>query len=259
MTWGPDLLHGTALVSLRLTGVVMTAPMFSARLLPVRVRTAALVILTLAMLPAALAHAVPAPRVTPATLVGEAIIGVILGLGAAIFVGAAESAGDFLAVQMGLSAGNVLDPLSNTQMPVVGQLLGLFVLALILAIGGHLVMLGALSRSFELLPAGARLDFASGLVGAVGMGTHLFLLGLRFAAPVVAAMMIGNAAMGITARAVPQLNILMVAFPVQIAIGLLVLTVTLPIIATFMSGWNEGYVDVVSGVLERLAFAGGGR
>ncbi len=259
MTWGPDLFHGTALLGMRMTGLMLTAPMFSARLLPGRVRTAALVVMTVALIPAALATAVTAPRVSPETILSEGLVGVVLGLGATVFVAAAESAGDLLAVQMGLSAGNVLDPLSNTQMPVIGQFLGLFVLAMILAVGGHVVILGALSRSLELMPVGGVLDYRAGFLEAMTFGTHMFLLGLRFAAPVVAAMMIGNAAMGIVARTVPQLNVLMVAFPVQIAIGLFMLAATLPVMATFFSGWNDGYVDLVSGVLERLAGSGGGR
>lgn len=258
MTWGPDLVHGTALLSIRLTMVLVTAPMFSAKLLPMKIRTATLLILTAALLPAALAGVVDTPRVTAVTILGEGVIGVVLGLGAAIFVAAAESAGDMLAVQMGLSAGNVLDPLSNTQMPVIGQLLGLFVLALILAAGGHLVILGSLARSLELLPVGAPLNYEGGFLAAVSMMGRMFVLGLRFAAPVVAAMMIGNATMGIVARTVPQLNVLMVAFPVQIAIGLFVLAAALPMIATFFTGWPDGYVDLVSNVLEQLSLPRGG-
>jgi flagellar biosynthetic protein FliR len=142
-------------------------------------------------------------------------------------------------------------------MPVIGQLMGLLVLALILAVDGHLIILGALSRSLELMPLGGLLDFEGGFRAAAGLGGHLFVLGLRFAAPVVAAMMIANAALGVIAKTVPQLNVLMVAFPVFIAIGLFVLAATLSMVATFFTGWPDAYLDLVSGVLERLALAPG--
>jgi flagellar biosynthetic protein FliR len=196
--------------------------------------------------------------VSPVTILTEASVGILLGLGAAVFVAAAEAAGDTLAVQMGLSGANVLDPLSETQMPVLGQLMGLFVLAMIVSVGGHVVILEALVASLHAVPVGSGFDAAGYLGGAVGLGSLLFLLGLRFAAPVVAAMMIGNAALGVLARTVPQLNVLMVAFPLQIAIGLFTLSVSLPLVATFFSSWPVTYVDVVSELLQGLAPAGGG-
>ena len=78
----------------------------------------------------------------------------------------------------------------------------------------------------------------------VQMGSAMFALGLRFAAPVIAAMMISNAALGVIARAVPQMNVLMMAFPVHISLGLLVLGITLPMIATFYSSWSVTYDDL---------------
>jgi flagellar biosynthetic protein FliR len=192
------------------------------------------------------------------TALSEILIGVTLGLGAAIFVAAAESAGDMLAVQMGLSGANVVDPMSETQLPVIGQLLGLFVTSLILASGAHLVILETLVVSVEVLPVGGPINSAAGSLEVVKLGSTLLWLGLRFAAPVVAAMMIGNAALGVMARTVPQLNVLMVAFPVQIGIGLFVLSATLPVLASSFVGWDLRYRELATGLLESLTPVPGG-
>jgi flagellar biosynthetic protein FliR len=243
---------------MRLTGLFWIAPLFSARAIPGSIRTGVIVVFAILLWPAAAGPAAASAEVNASTLLSEMGIGLVLGLGAAIFVGAAESAGDALAVQMGLSGANVVDPMSLTQLPVLGQLLGLFVTALILSCGGHLVMLGALYRSFELLPLGTPIALESGTLAAVALGGRLLGLGLCLAAPVVGAMMVGNVALGILARTVPQLNVLMVAFPLQIALGLVALAAALPAMAAGFSGWPGEYSDLAARLLRALTPAGSG-
>jgi flagellar biosynthetic protein FliR len=249
----------TALLVLRLTGLVWIAPVFSGRVVPVSVKTAMVVVLTALMWPAAVSSSAGA-SITVATVLIELVVGLSLGLGAAIFVGAAESAGDMLAVQMGLSGANVVDPMSQTQLPVLGQFLGLFATALIVSMGGLLLMLGALADSVAVLPLGGPVNVQEGSMAVVQLGGTLLTLGLRFAAPVVAAMMMSNATLGVLARTVPQLNVLMVAFPVQIGVGLFVLAATLPLIATTLTSFPDAYYELSSSVLESFAaVAEGGR
>ncbi len=247
-----------ALLLLRLTGLVWIAPVFSSRSIPMKIRTAVLVILTIVLWP--VAAAVPgtaAAQVTASTIATELVVGLTLGLGAAIFVGAAELTGDLLAVQMGLSGANVVDPMSQTQLPVLGQFLGLFVTLMIIATGGHLVILGAIHRSLEVIPPGTTVNLKGAPAAVIHLGAALLLLGLRFAAPVVAAMMIGNVILGILARAVPQLNVLMVAFPLQIALGLFALAITLPLVATMFGAWPHQYGSIAARILAGFAPRGG--
>jgi flagellar biosynthetic protein FliR len=255
-----DTAHAIGLLSTRLSGLLLVAPVFSSRAIPMRVRTGILLLLTALLLPPALEagqlQGGGFARVGPATLGAEVILGLALGLGAAVFVAAAESAGDMLAVQMGLSGANVLNPVSGTQMPIVGQFLGLFVMALLLASGGHLAILEVLTASLRVFPPGGPLELEGGITASVGVLSSQFVLGLKFAAPVVAAMMIGNAALGVTAKTVPQLNVLMMAFPLQIAIGLMTLALSLSLISGFFGDWPEHYAELMSGVLERFVPAG---
>jgi flagellar biosynthesis protein FliR len=246
-----------ALLALRVSALVWTAPILSARVVPARVKSAIVVLLVLLIWPAAMAHGAGA-RMTAGAILGELMIGVMLGIGATLFIGAAESAGDMLAVQMGLSGANVVNPMSRTQLPVIGQFLGLFVTALILAGGGHLYIINALSTSVSLLPVGGPIDVQSGTMAAVGLGSTLLRLGLQFAAPVVASMMLGNVTLGVMARAVPQLNVLMVAFPVQIGIGLVMLATTLPLIARALTDWGDAYGVLSNGLMRALQLTAGG-
>jgi flagellar biosynthetic protein FliR len=241
-----------ALLLFRMAGLVWTAPVFSAQVLPASVKTAVSVLLTVLLWPIAMVNGASA-EVGVGTVLSEILIGMALGMGAAVFVSAAESAGDMVAVQMGLSGANVLDPMSRTQLPVIGQLLGLFVVSLILATGGHLMIVEALAVSLEVIPSGSSVAAAEGAMEVVSLGATLLWLGLRFAAPVVAAMMIGNVALGVVARTVPQLNVLVVAFPVQIGIGLFVLAATLPMMASGFQSWDVSYEEVAGRLLEAMS------
>jgi flagellar biosynthetic protein FliR len=238
----------------RLGGMLLIAPVFSARALPVRLRSALLVVL--ALLTAPVAYAVPGavPTLTPATLLAETLIGFAIGFGAALFVGAIEAAGDLAAVQIGLSGATLMDPLSSGSAPVLGRFAQLFAIALLLAFDAHLVMIDALVASVRFLPVGAPVDVRAGLGAMLAAAAMLFSLGIRFAAPVVAAALIANVALAVLGRAAPQLNVLAVAFPVQIGVGLLAFAAAVPLMLPFFSGWEGAY----DGVLTRFlaAFAG---
>ena len=188
-------------------------------------------------------------------LAQEMVVGVGIGLGAAVLIGGAELAGDVLAVQTGLSGATALDPLTGLGTGVLGRLLSLFALLLLLVTGGHLVMLEALARSFVIVPAGAPVDLRGGVLALTGMMSLLFAQGLQFAAPIIAAVSVGYMALGVLARTSPQLNMLAVAFPLQIGLGLVVLGAALPLAATYYSAWPVHVRELASRFL--LVVAGG--
>src|SRR5690606_8173889 len=130
--------------------------------------------------------------------------------------------------------------------------------ALILASGGHLAIILALDLSLDALPVGGAIAAAEGAMGVVRLGGTLLWLGLRFAAPVVAAMMIGNVALGVMARTVPQLNVLVVAFRLRIGVGLFVLGATRPMLAGAFGMRDVSYEATVNSMLERMAPETGG-
>lgn len=236
-------LSGPTLLASRLGGLMMIAPVWSARSVQIRTRVAVLILFTITLAPAA--FAVQAPAVTVSTLLGEALVGVLVGFGAAVLIGGAETAGEWMSVQMGLSGATTVNPLSTVSTPVLGNLLGLTAVMLLLAVDGHVVMLEAVLATTDLIPLGGTVELTAGLEAATVLGSALFLAGLRFAAPVIAVLLVVNAALGILARTVPQLNLLMVAFPVQIGLGLLALALGLPLLSGVFSGWPLGFEQLL--------------
>jgi flagellar biosynthesis protein FliR len=253
----PDAPAALVLLGCRLTGLLLIAPMFTSRLVPASVRTSVLVVLTWLLLPVALASAPAGVALTPAAAAGEALVGLAIGMGAAVLVGAAESAGELLAVQMGLSGAASLDPLTQVSVPVLGQFTSLFAVTLMLSLDGHLVMIDSVAESLRYLPLGGELNIRAGLASMIATGSLLFVLGVRFAAPVLAAVLLANVALAVLTRAAPQLNVLSIAFPLQIGLGLFALAGCIPAIGAFYLGWTPVYDEMLRNVLGAFAGAGG--
>jgi flagellar biosynthetic protein FliR len=246
----PGPASAIALFATRIGGALMIAPVFSSRTVPIRMRTAFLVALTIAASPVALAQASPA--VGPATLVSELLIGFALGMGAAVVVGAAVLAGDVLAFQMGVSGAATLDPLSQQQTTAMSDLFMLMVVTLILTMDGHVLILEALAESVAIVPLGNGIDAADGALALAGLGGSMLARGVQIAAPVMAAVFVGNLAMGVLARTAPQLQVFMLAYPLQIVIGTSVLALALPLIGVMFTDWPDQYRGFVADMLERL-------
>jgi flagellar biosynthetic protein FliR len=249
----PGPAAGLALFATRMGGLMLVAPVYSAKTVPGAVRTAVVVILTIALAPALLARGGPPPVVGAVTLVSELLIGVALGIGVAVFIGAAEVAGDVISLQTGLSGAGSLDPLTQLQSQTLSDFLKMLVTTLWLAVGGHLIVLEVLADSATMLPPGEPIAARNGLFALIQLGTLLFAMGLQIAAPVVAAVFAGNVAMGVLARTAPQLQVFMLAYPLQIAIGVTVLALSLPFLGVTVGGWPEQYRSVVANLFDAMA------
>ena len=119
------------------------------------------------------------------------------------------------------------------------------VVALLLASNAHHLMLEALAASVRTIPVGGSIHLQAGLATMVGLGSTLFMLGLRFAAPILAVVLLGNVALAILTRVAPQVNVLSVAFPLQIGLGLFAFAASIPLIGAFFVGWPTMYEDMV--------------
>ena len=247
--FAPGVPQALVLLALRVGGLLLIAPAFSAKSVPVKVRTGVLLLFTLLLAPAAVAAARPglgALQVTPAAFLAESLVGFAVGFGAAVLVGAVETAGDLMSTTIGLSGASLLDPLNGASSTVLAQFAQLFAVTVLLSAGGHLVMLDALAESVRAVPLGAPVDAAAGLAALAAGGATLFALGLKFAAPVIAATMIGNVALAVLARVAPALNVFTVAFPIQIAIGLAAVAAALGATAVWFVHWPTHYAGVLA-------------
>ena len=244
--FAPGVATATVLTALRVGGLLLVAPAWSAKSVPMRLRVALIVIFAVLLLPAALASAdATTLAITPATFLGETAIGFALGIAAAIVVAGAEFSGELATNTIGLSGAAIFDPMNNTQNAMLAAFMQLLSLTLILIAGGHLLMIEAVARSFEVLPLGGALAIDKGFLPLAKAGGKIFASGLQFAAPVIAAILLTNIALAVLGRAAPQLQIMSLAFPLQIGIGLLTFAGSLGLVVQALGGWSASYSDSI--------------
>jgi flagellar biosynthetic protein FliR len=246
------------LVSARLSGLMMIAPLWSMTNLPRLARAAITVLLSVMLLPSMPATTLPDQVLAlPLPLAMELVVGLVIGLTAAILVQGVALAGEVVSLQMGLSLAPQLAPMPDLQVSGVGLILSNLVLLIYVGIGGHLMLLRGLADSLQTLPPGLPMDLAGGRDAAQAVG-GLFRCGVSAAAPMIVALLLSEMTIALLSRAVPQINAMMISFPVAIAVGLIVTGAALPFLATSIEGWVHqlpGSVDALVGAL-RTAPAG---
>lgn len=238
----------------RILALLAIAPVFNNSALPVRVRLIAGIAITMAVAPA-----LPPPPAIPASswagllILGEQVlIGVLLGFTLRITFAAVDVAGELIGLQMGLSFATFFDPTSGGQTPVITELLGLLTALVFLSLNGHLLTLTVLAESFSLLPVSTAPVHAAAFASMVAWSATLFSTGVLLALPLITALLITNIALGVLARIAQQLNLFAVGFPVTLALGFLVLMLSMPYIGAAMEGlFSRGFEAV--GMVMRAA------
>ncbi len=251
--FAPGSAETLVLFGARVGGMMLVAPVLSETVIPRQVRVALLIVLTVLMQPIALASTHGIPALTPAAFLSETLIGFAIGFGAAMFIAAAETAGDIMSIQIGLSGAAIMDPTNHTQIPVLGSLTRTLAIVVLLSLDLHAVMLSALADSVQALPVGVPVHLAAGSKSILMNAGAMFAIGVRLAAPVMAAVLIANVAIAVLGRAAPQLNILSVSFPIQIAVGMLALIASLPAMARLLGGWQGTYDHMLGTVVRAFA------
>lgn len=239
----------------RLLGLFATAPIFSNRGMPARVRLAAGLAVGIALLPAM----PPMPEVAPNSGIGLAIfgqqifIGVAVGFMMRLVFAAVDTAGALIGMQMGLSFAIFFDPDAGGQTAVLSDFLSLIATLLFLAVNGHLLMIEVLVRSFEWLPVGAEVVRAQGWGYIARAGAAVFATGLLLSLPVLGILLVANISLGVLTRAAPQLNLFAVGFPVTLTAGFVGVLLFMTNFAPVLQSLFERGFDDIGRMLELLA------
>lgn len=160
----------------------------------------------------------------------EFALGIALGLGVLTIVGGLQMAGNLIDQQIGMSLGNVFNPQFQTESSLSGEMLYQLGLAVFLIVGGHHLVISALIDTFQTMPVGYAW-VSSGAINLLSDLVHQSLvLAVQISAPMMGMMAVIGLAMGFLGHTIPQLNVLVVGFPVRTLVGLLVLGLAIPAI-----------------------------
>ena len=219
MSWlsllDPSLLIIFTLVLSRMAGLLVTAPIYGGTDIPPQARILLAVALAMLITPSQLARAVAPPQTLVDLLivmVGEAMIGLILGLGILILLSGLQLAGQIISQLGGNSIGEVFNPQLDANVPLFAQVFNYFALAIFAIVGGHRIMMAALLDTFVAMPPGAA-TFDDSLVEICStLVTQSLVLGIQISAPATAVLLLTNIVLGIISRTLPQLNVLSFGF-----------------------------------------------
>lgn len=224
----------------RVGGFMMTAPLWSLEGVQRMARAAVAVVLAVMLLPVAPRTGVPQELLLlPLPLALEFLVGLVIGLTAAVVVQGVAFAGEAVALQMGLSLAPAVSPMSGISVPGVGQIMSILSILVYVSVGGHLMLVQGLAHSLEAIPPGLRIGMEGGVALGADLFGALFTCAVRVAAPAMVTLLVCHAAVAITGRAVPQLNAILVAFPLTIGVGLLMIGASIPVIGTLVTGWMQ--------------------
>ena len=232
----PALLSGYLLAMVRAAAWVFVCPPFGNRTVPIPVKVGLAAALALVVGPRLADHAVPlevGPLLSAAVL--QVAAGLALGFLGVMLFATFSFAGGLIDLFSGYSLAQLFDPGNNAPVSIFGQFYGVLATTLLFAIDGHLLLVRGFLTSFDAAPL---TSLSLGTVAELLTGdiALLFVAALEIAAPLLAALFLSEAALGLLARAAPQMNIFMLGLPVKILVTLTLAGLALPLLPEAVSG-----------------------
>ena len=222
----------------RVSLVVFLLPFFGGEGIPMQVKGALCLLLSVALWPALSFSGVafPAhPFSIALMMVSEILLGLTIGLVIRFLFAAIQTGGMLIGFQMGFSMVNVVDPDSGVSESVTSHFLYMIALLTFLCINGHLYLLHALAMSFKFIPPGGMVITPHMYKGILSFSGQIFVLAIKIAAPVMIAIFLVDLALALISRAAPQMHVLIVGFPIKITVGFLFLGILFTIVSMLLN------------------------
>lgn len=228
------------LVFVRISALLLSMPFFSARGIPPLARGGLIFFISLAVMPMVRGYPVPSGEMASEylfLLAAEIFIGCLMGFLIRMIFAVFQTAGEIFSMQMAFSAAQIFDPIRETESPLMSQFFDSVGILLFLTAGPlQQFLLEVVAESFLVLPRarlwlGAEERLLTVVLDSVGfLLEHAFFLAL----PIVGSVLFVSVTLGLMAKAAPQMNLLVLGFPIQSAFGFFVLFLALPFLLEYM-------------------------
>ncbi|MBK1963556.1 flagellar biosynthetic protein FliR [Campylobacter novaezeelandiae] len=227
----------------RLSGLVVFFPFFSHNVIPMVIKTTIVFFLTMFLFPFAKLEALHLDSFFILQILSEVIFGMIVGLMLQIVFAIIMMAGEQIAFTMGFTMASVIDPSSGTNMPITSQILHLLALLFFLAFDGHHLMLLFLKYSLGSITLGGFYPHEN-LLTYLNQGIlNIFIIGFTMSFPILAISLLSDVIFGLLMKTMPQFNLLVIGYPIKIALGFIVL---IAILLVMMQYFKQLIIQVFS-------------
>ena len=223
------------LVMVRLSGLMVFAPVFNSSAVAPRIKAGFVLAMTMLLAPVVAAVPGAGTELGVKSIAGELGVGLVFGLSLMMLTEALLFAGTLLGMSFSFSLVNLLDPNTQVETPVLGQMLSLLGTLVILGAGLDRVLLAAVVRSFCTVPVGHAVVQAATGAALARMAGGIFLAGLQLAAPVMAAALVVEMTVSMVSRLAPMLPAQVVGIPLKTMASYVVLVSSLAV----WPGWIE--------------------
>lgn len=183
-------------------------------------------------------------------ILSQIVVGLAIGFVSYLVMAAAQFGGEMMDIQMGLSVAASMDPSSGGTSKLLMRLNFYIAMLLYLSANGHHELFRAIFRSFQIIPLTEFRVSGRLILIFLSHTEEIFLIGLQIAAPPLAALFITQVAMGLLARVAPQMNVFMLSFPMNIAVGMMLFSIGLPMIQTLLLRQFEINQDRVNDAID---------
>lgn len=231
------------LVLIRLSVLILMLPFFNSRIFPVMVKTGLALLLSITLFPVVTMDMAGFPETMPEIaliVVVEFTIGLILGLLVQLVFEGVRLMGHLVGFETGFAIANVFDPQSGAQVSLMANFSYFTAMALFLLINGHHVLIHAIKESFEIIPLGTMIMDQQILEEMLSISGRMFVIAIKIGAPAMAALLFTKVGFGLITKLIPQMNIMIVGFPIQITMGLFFFGICLSALLRFMEAYVSG-------------------
>ena len=241
----PALAATFMLVFARIGAMVMLLPGLGEANIPVRIKLAIAILLTLVILPLhRAAYNIDMQSITAllVLMMHEIVIGIVLGATARVTLSALQVAGSVIAQQLGLGFVTTVDPTQGQQGLLIGNFLTILGLTLLFATDSHHLVIAALNDSYSIFAPGEAMVSGDVASLATRAFTAAFKIGIQLSAPFLVFGIVFNIGLGVLARLMPQMQVYFVGVPLSILFGFLILALVL---VTMMGTFLEYFIGVM--------------
>lgn len=257
LSFGPSVVV-FVLVLARVVGLMLIAPVFGSRMVPLQARAALAAFLAVALLPAVPLAATgdmarfDQPMWLILSLGMETGVGFLMGLAAQFVFAGVQMAGQLAGIQMGVGLANLIDPQTQERVTSLAQWMNLSALFLFLTLDGHHMLIRAVAESLTLLPLGVPALGGAGLGIVLTMAGGIFVIAMKLASPVLVLILMINGALGVLTKMIPQLNVMVVGFGLNVAAGFFILAASQPFTFRVLENAFGGLVGLLDNLVRAL-------
>jgi len=256
MSFGIETISSFLLVLIRISVLVFMLPFFNSRIFPAQVKAGLALFLSVVLFPVINPISVAFPPTVlelGGIVASEFIIGLVMGLLIQVVFEGIRLMGQVVGFETGFAIANVFDPQSGAQISLLANFSYFISMALFLLFNGHHVLLYAMKESFDLLPIGAITLDRPIAMEMIAISGQMFVIAVKIGAPAIAALLFTKVAFGLISKLIPQMNVMIVAFPVQIGMGLFFFGICLGALLSFMQTYIGKLSHIYMPFMVRLA------